>query len=107
LCGQPCSGYIKVISVPLELNEDHNVVLKLAEDKLSSTFGSVSTAQLMKHEGWDKQRSFRALSLLVREGMAWIDDQAPDGKRLYWFPSICLALEETAQDSTHPPAAPQ
>lgn len=25
---------------------------------------------------------------LVREGMAWVDDQGQDGERLYWFPGI-------------------
>ena len=77
-----------VVSVPLELSEDHTVVLKLAEDKSLSTLGVVSASLLIQKQGWDKERAARALALLVREGMAWIDDQAPGGERHYWFPSI-------------------
>ncbi len=30
---------------------------------------------------------------LAREGLAWVDDGAPDGVRLYWFPCLGSAME--------------
>ena len=71
-----------VQSVPGELSTDHTSVLATAEEG----GGSVGVQQLGKTLGWEVDRAQRALDHLVKEGLAWVDDQ---GKQtLYWFPAL-------------------
>jgi len=71
-----------VQSVPGELSTDHTSVLATAEEG----GGSVGVQQLVKTLGWEVDRAQRALDHLVKEGLAWVDDQ---GKQtLYWFPAL-------------------
>jgi len=70
-------------SVPVELNTDTNKVLELAEVK-----GFISEAELMQKAGWTHDRARECLSVLLKEGMAMIDDGAADGVRLFWFPAV-------------------
>ena len=38
---------------------------------------------------------------MVQEGMVWIDDQAPDRERTYWFPVLVASLRDaTAHESS-------
>ncbi|XP_065184235.1 vacuolar-sorting protein SNF8-like [Sycon ciliatum] len=78
----PVGGRKLVQSVPGELNMDHTRVLQLAEDT-GHTYLSQVTSQLK----WEEARAASILDHLVREGMAWVDDQAGD-ERHYWFPSL-------------------
>ncbi|XP_025096328.1 vacuolar-sorting protein SNF8-like [Pomacea canaliculata] len=71
-----------VQSVPGELTMDHTNILQLAQKS-----GYVSKSQVMKDLKWEEERSHRALEFLVKEGMAWVDDQAGN-ERLYWFPTL-------------------
>ncbi|XP_076465318.1 vacuolar-sorting protein SNF8-like [Babylonia areolata] len=71
-----------VQSVPGELTMDHTNILQLAQKS-----GYVSHSQLLKDLKWEDERSHRALDFLVKEGMAWVDDQ-DSTERLYWFPSL-------------------
>nr|XP_022305169.1 vacuolar-sorting protein SNF8-like [Crassostrea virginica] len=50
--------------------------------------GSVSMKSLMESLKWEEERASRALDYMVRDGLAWVDVQAP-GDRQYWFPSFC------------------
>lgn len=52
--------------------------------------GYVTTDQLVKDLAWDPQRADIALAHLVREGMAWVDEQADDTQ--YWFPGLFNTL---------------
>lgn len=71
-----------VQSVPGELSTDHTSVLATAEEG----GGAVGVQQLVKTLGWEVDRAQRALDHLVKEGLAWVDDQ---GKQtLYWFPAL-------------------
>lgn len=72
-----------VQSVPAELNTDHAAVLALAESS-----GHVSVAEAMARLSWSRERAGPLLELLVKEGMAWIDDQHTDRERHYWFPAL-------------------
>ena len=71
-----------IISVPMELDNDHMELMTLAQ----TYAGSISLEQVKDGKGWDTSRSERALDLLLAQGMAWLDIH--DGKTLYWFPSI-------------------
>lgn len=71
-----------VQSVPGELTMDHTNVLQLAQKS-----GCVSKSQLVKEFKWEEERARRGLEFLVKEGMAWVDDQG-GSEHLYWFPSL-------------------
>jgi len=68
-------------SVPCELNNDHTTVLALAQNK-----GYVLKSELTTQFNWDHERVEIVLNLLLREGIAWIDEQATETQ--YWIPSI-------------------
>lgn len=72
-----------VRSVPMELNRDHNMILELAQAR-----GHVSVEEVEKELSWKAGRVIDSLESLLREGLAMVDDGAPDGKRLYWFPCV-------------------
>jgi ESCRT-II complex subunit VPS22 len=74
-------GKKMVVSVPVELNIDHSAVISLAE----GAGGHVDAAGVRSGLGWPADRTERALAMLVREGMVWVDDQAGAGARRYWF----------------------
>ena len=85
-----------VQSVPCELNSDHTTVMVLAQDT-----GFVTASILKKELAWDEARVAAVMDLLVREGMAWVDDQYTSPatgaqERAFWFP----ALANFAFDST-------
>jgi len=75
-----------VRSVPGELNMDKNRVLELAQAK-----GYVSKVDMVA-SGWAQARVDGVLGELLKEGLAMVDDQAPGGERLYWFP--CLSANQ-------------
>ena len=78
-----------IVSVPVELNKDHMVVLEHAQATFNTTLRS-----LLGATGWDEERAMRVLNLMLREGMVWVDDQGAGGERSYWFPSLAdLATE--------------
>jgi len=76
-------SHTMVQSVPCELNIDHTTVLVLAQENKF-----VTSIMLEKDLKWTKDRIRSVLDLLVRESMAWIDDQSETGQRAYWFPSM-------------------
>lgn len=72
-----------VQSIPGELNMDQTLVLQ----KASSQATSFVSARILQEElGWSDTRAQKALNFMVKEGLAWVDDQNED--RLYWFPSM-------------------
>ncbi|XP_053973368.1 vacuolar-sorting protein SNF8 [Hylaeus anthracinus] len=86
-------GKHMVQSVPGELSMDHTAVLQGA-----STSGNafVSKPMLCKHLRWEPDRVQKALDHMIKEGLAWLDEQGED-EVLYWFPSLftaCIASTE-------------
>ncbi|CAB3403602.1 unnamed protein product [Caenorhabditis bovis] len=77
-------GRFLVQSVPGELSMDHSRVLQLAEDA-----AYVTKELIMDKLRWDEPRATAVLDYLVKEGLAWIDDQSTDTTE-YWFPSLFL-----------------
>lgn len=80
-----CRQYVR--SVPGELNLDKNRALGVAQGK-----GFTSVPELVRVAGWPEQRAGDVLQGLTREGLAWVDDGAQDGVRLYWFPCLSGGL---------------
>lgn len=74
-----------VVSVPVELNQDHSQVLAVAQ----AHGGAVTIPLLLGTLLWDQDRAVRAVDRLVAEGMAWVDDQA-GAQRTFWFMSVWL-----------------
>eukprot|EP01117_Protostelium_nocturnum_P018130 TRINITY_DN7515_c0_g2_i6.p1 TRINITY_DN7515_c0_g2~~TRINITY_DN7515_c0_g2_i6.p1 ORF type:complete len:251 (-),score=83.41 TRINITY_DN7515_c0_g2_i6:255-1007(-) len=71
-------------SVPVELNQDHTTILLIAESK-----GWTTVSEIKKEfQEWKENRIQSVLDLLLRESIAWVDDQSETGQRAYWFPSL-------------------
>lgn len=72
-----------VQSVPGELSQDKNEALNLAQ-----SVGYTSQAELMQKLRWTRVRASDTLTNLLKEGLAMLDEGAPDGKPLFWFPCL-------------------
>ncbi|XP_015179508.1 PREDICTED: vacuolar-sorting protein SNF8 [Polistes dominula] len=86
-------GKYLVQSVPGELSMDHTAVLQQA-----SLAGNahVSRSMLEIELKWERERAQKALDHMVKEGLAWLDEQG-ENETLYWFPSLftaCIASKE-------------
>lgn len=79
------SSYVR--SVPGELSMDTSRVLELAQGR-----GCLSVSDLVRTAGWTQLRAEDALAALLKQELAMIDDGAPDGVRLYWFPCISVPM---------------
>lgn len=78
---------IMVVSVPTELDNDHCQVMTVASASSSKGTGCGITAHELKDQlGWSVERADRALTLLLQQGMAWIDQHKSE--TYYWFPSV-------------------
>ncbi|KAM9832556.1 vacuolar-sorting protein SNF8 [Neosynchiropus ocellatus] len=82
----PVGGSYLVQSVPAELNMDHTVVLQLAEKK-----GFVTVTEIKDHLKWEKERASHVVDHLLKEGLAWLDSQAPQEPQ-YWLPALFSEL---------------
>ncbi|XP_031839656.1 vacuolar-sorting protein SNF8 [Nomia melanderi] len=82
-----------VQSVPGELSMDHTAVLQ----QVSLSGGAnISKSKLHKELRWELDRAQKALDHMVKEGLAWLDEQGDD-ETLYWFPSLftaCIVSKE-------------
>ncbi|XP_005532553.1 PREDICTED: vacuolar-sorting protein SNF8 [Pseudopodoces humilis] len=90
----PVGGTFLVQSVPAELNMDHTVVLQLAEKK-----GFVTVSEIRASLKWETERAKQVLEQLLKEGMAWLDAQAP-AEPQFWLPALFPEL--LAQDGAAP-----
>jgi ESCRT-II complex subunit VPS22 len=62
------SGKTMVLSVPTDLNQDHQTLLSLCRGKRF-----ISTGAVRRDLGWSFERYKAATDLLIRDGMIWID----------------------------------
>ncbi|XP_078385557.1 vacuolar-sorting protein SNF8 isoform X2 [Cetorhinus maximus] len=96
----PVGGRYLVQSVPAELNMDHTVVLQIAEHfcydvEINQTHplhvlqknGYVTISEIKSSLKWDTERTNQVLEHLLKEGLAWIDKQAPEEPQ-YWLPAL-------------------
>ncbi|XP_044300491.1 vacuolar-sorting protein SNF8 isoform X2 [Varanus komodoensis] len=82
----PVGGTYLIQSVPAELNMDHTVVIQLAEKK-----GYVTISEIKSSLKWEAERAKQVLEHLLKEGMAWLDTQAP-AEPQYWLPALFTEL---------------
>ncbi|KOC64869.1 Vacuolar-sorting protein SNF8 [Habropoda laboriosa] len=86
-------GKYLVQSVPGELSMDHTAVLQQAS--LSGN-AYVSISMLCKELKWEASRAQKSLDHMVKEGLAWLDEQG-ENEKLYWYPSLftaCIVSKE-------------
>lgn len=79
-------GQTMIVTVPVELSFDHATILNVAQD----TNGVVSNEILIQKIGWTDARCDKALEMMLREGLVWIDQPTKSSEPLYVFPSIAL-----------------
>ncbi|XP_051161269.1 vacuolar-sorting protein SNF8 [Leptopilina boulardi] len=80
-------GKYLVQSVPGELSMDHTAVLQ--QVSLSGN-AYISKSVLQKELKWEDGRAEKALNHMVKEGLAWLDNQGEE-EILFWFPSLFTA----------------
>ncbi|XP_005106633.1 vacuolar-sorting protein SNF8 [Aplysia californica] len=78
-----------VQSVPGELTLDHTIVLQQAQEN-----GHVTKSGIISNLSWEEERAKRALDFMVKEGLAWVDDQGRK-ERSFWFPSLIPDFSST------------
>jgi hypothetical protein len=90
------------------LNKDHSLLLEQAQvcisratKHIAQAHGFVTVRGVISKLGWNSQRVEQALvpflsilaifvkELVLQEGMAWVDNQAPE--KQFWFPSLFSA----------------
>jgi len=76
-----------VVSTPLEINVDHEVLIACAQ-----MHDSVSRSLLAAQQGWSAERFSVVITPLLHESIAWVDSQA-GGEQCYEFPTISMAKE--------------
>jgi ESCRT-II complex subunit VPS22 len=71
-----------IVSVPMEINQDHEIILELAQ----SVEGKFTKDMLVHGLGWSEERFNRVLNTLLQERMIWIDRN--EGVDYFYFPSL-------------------
>uniref|UniRef100_H0XQM6 Vacuolar-sorting protein SNF8 n=1 Tax=Otolemur garnettii TaxID=30611 RepID=H0XQM6_OTOGA len=93
----PVGGTYFFQSVPAELNVHYTVLLQLAEKK----DGDVTVSKIKASLKWETDQVGQVLEHLLKEGLAWLDLQAP-GEAHYWLPahfSNLYSPEITAEEA--------
>ena len=83
----PLGGKKLVQSVPGELNMDHTTTMQQAESTGYTCVSTLTSAPLK----WSPERASHVLEHLIKEGMVWIDKQAPETR--YYFPSLFFDIQ--------------
>lgn len=80
------SGNPMIISVPIEMNTDHEFVISAASDE-----GGFVTEELMRGlHGWTTDRFRTIINPLLQEGIVWVDESAEG--TFYYFPSMWKSI---------------
>lgn len=69
-----------VVSVPVEMSHDHANLINMAQGQ-----GYVLASACRVELGWPVDRVNAVLTLMMKEGMVWRDDQMDSGEPAYWF----------------------
>jgi ESCRT-II complex subunit VPS22 len=77
-----------VNSVPREMDMNLHDILGLARET-----GCITLEQLASTPTWTRRRAELALESMIKDGTCLIDNGAPDGVRLFWFPSSATGVE--------------
>jgi len=78
-----------ILSVPMELDNDHTQIMNIAQEQehREEFYGCVAIEQIQNATDWNDERIQRALEILLRQGMVWLD-VSKSGEKNYWFPSL-------------------
>jgi ESCRT-II complex subunit VPS22 len=80
-----------VVSVPVELNRDHSLLLYAAQ----GTGGFITVSQMQGGDNrWPEERTRRALHIMLRQGMCWEDRPGSGQPIRYYFPSVWSDVTE-------------
>jgi len=95
---------LMILSVPVELNKDHMVLLAEAE-KQGPTTPRITFAHVERTlVGWDRVRFDRTVRSLMDDGMVWVYDPPGGGdvanSREYWFPSLLTTYLSSSPSSS-------
>ncbi|XP_018090269.1 vacuolar-sorting protein SNF8-like [Xenopus laevis] len=63
----------------------------IAKKKLAEKKGFVTVGEMKSSLNWETERAKHVLEHLLKEGLAWVDSQAP-GEAQYWLPALFTAL---------------
>eukprot|EP01038_Epipyxis_sp_PR26KG_P008035 gene8035-10890_t len=75
-------GNAMVLSVPIEINTDHELLLSAAQDE----DGYITSQLMISLHGWTLERFNIVMNPLLYEGIVWIDYH--EGAANYYFPSM-------------------
>jgi hypothetical protein len=68
------NGKVMILSVPLELNNDHEELFSIASQR-----SSYVTEKMMNNcYGWPRERFYRVVNVLLQEGIVWFDSKVMD-----------------------------
>ncbi|RYH12801.1 hypothetical protein EON65_37285 [archaeon] len=76
-------GNMVIISVPMEITNDHELLLAAAEQEE----GMVNEDIMSGYHGWSRERFRLIINPLLLDGMVWVDYY--NGQTNYFFPSLC------------------
>lgn len=76
-------GRTMVSLVPMEFNNDHQILLQDAQDL---EYGGIVEQEFITNHGWSSERFHTIISPLLRDGVVWLDIY--EGQTSYMFPSI-------------------
>lgn len=62
------AGHTMIASVPLELNNDHEMLLSIGNED-----GYVSLQLLQGYHNWSEPRFTSVVNILLQEGIIWMD----------------------------------
>lgn len=81
------NGKVMILSVPLELNNDHEELFSIASQR-----SSYLTEHMMSDlYGWPRERFYRVVNVLLQEGIVWLDSSmvdTPEEDHRFYFPSL-------------------
>lgn len=67
-------GLSMVVSVPLELNKDHEELLEISQDNIDSFGHAIVSFECMRaSRGWTQERFIVVINTMMTEGLVWLD----------------------------------
>ena len=78
------SNRLMIMSVPSELNRDHETLFKVGQD-----MGCINVDLIVNGQKWTMERFHMVVNSLLRNGMLWVD--VSDDVTNYYFPSIWMS----------------
>lgn len=79
-----------ILSVPLELNNDHEELFSIASQRSSC----VSEKMMSELYGWPRERFYRVVNVLLQEGIVWLDSTVLDTEGLLTCMRTCITIEQ-------------